>query len=471
MQITIRNLGPIKQGTIDLNKRLTILTGPNNTGKSYLAYLIHGVGQYEKLNGLPESIYAYSKMFASRTNIKKAVINNERINVPNSIRENTDSITTITTEIINNNLVKIFASSSIKPEISINIDAINNVALSVFNDSLYVEDNKLFEVQNDDVSKPTLIDDFSAEKPTPNPIDKIAEALSINASICLDRTLGARSFFFPAERTAINMFAKHIVATKAELKDDLDAEVIAGLSDDELVKRLRAQVASAPKYPYALRDYINFVNTFKPGENESPFAGIAAKMEAILIGGKVQLNDFDQLIFTPIGAKASLELHLSSSLVKSLSYLILYLRYIAKKGDQVIIDEPELNLHPDLQVAITKLLAEMVNAGLKLIISTHSDYLIKELNTLVLLHDLNEHQRHQDFIKKKGYVQSELLDKQRVAAYYIDKGEVRLIDVATTGIVVPTIDKTIDKIDNLAEEIYFKLSEPEPVKPVRKKKA
>ncbi|MFK7979985.1 MAG: hypothetical protein AB8G86_08390, partial [Saprospiraceae bacterium] len=43
MKLTVKNLGPIEEATIDLSKDLIVLTGQNNTGKTYLTNLICGV--------------------------------------------------------------------------------------------------------------------------------------------------------------------------------------------------------------------------------------------------------------------------------------------------------------------------------------------------------------------------------------------------------------------------------------------
>jgi predicted ATPase len=42
----------------------------------------------------------------------------------------------------------------------------------------------------------------------------------------------------------------------------------------------------------------------------------------------------------------------------------------------IFIDEPELNLHPENQRLITQVLANLVNIGIKVFITTHSDYII-----------------------------------------------------------------------------------------------
>ena len=43
MNIRIQNLGAIKEACIDLNKKLTVFCGPNNTGKTYVSYIIYAL--------------------------------------------------------------------------------------------------------------------------------------------------------------------------------------------------------------------------------------------------------------------------------------------------------------------------------------------------------------------------------------------------------------------------------------------
>jgi len=43
MKINIKNLGIIQNAEIDLSKDLIVFTGYNNTGKTYLNYLLYGL--------------------------------------------------------------------------------------------------------------------------------------------------------------------------------------------------------------------------------------------------------------------------------------------------------------------------------------------------------------------------------------------------------------------------------------------
>lgn len=43
MKIKVQDLGTIQEGEVDLDKNLIVFAGPNNSGKSYMAYLIYGI--------------------------------------------------------------------------------------------------------------------------------------------------------------------------------------------------------------------------------------------------------------------------------------------------------------------------------------------------------------------------------------------------------------------------------------------
>ena len=88
----------------------------------------------------------------------------------------------------------------------------------------------------------------------------------------------------------------------------------------------------------------------------------------------------------PAGLNKPLGLHVSASSVKSLAGLAFYLRHTASRDGLLVIDEPELNLHPDNQRRIARILAEVARTGVRVLISTHSDYVIRELSNLIALH-------------------------------------------------------------------------------------
>jgi hypothetical protein len=65
----------------------------------------------------------------------------------------------------------------------------------------------------------------------------------------------------------------------------------------------------------------------------------------------------------------------------------------AKRGDVLLIDEPEMNAHPASQVKLAELFAWMIRQGYRLVLATHSPYLVDHLCTLLEFGSLAEDKR------------------------------------------------------------------------------
>jgi len=133
-----------------------------------------------------------------------------------------------------------------------------------------------------------------------------------------------------------------------------------------------------------------------------------------------------------------------------------------------IVDEPELNLPPENQRRIARLFVSLINIGIKIFITTHSDYIIKELNTLIMLNARTEHSMK--VMEEYGYGENELLSPQQVRVYYAGKGLVKLpgnqkktrsftfipgnID-PRLGIEVKGFDESIIEMNRIHEDILF----------------
>jgi len=76
-------------------------------------------------------------------------------------------------------------------------------------------------------------------------------------------------------------------------------------------------------------------------------------------------------------------LGLASSLMRSLAGFILYLKTTAKPGDLLFVDEVEMDAHPGAQLVLTELLAILVHRGVRVVMTTHSPYVIEHLNNLM----------------------------------------------------------------------------------------
>ena len=148
-------------------------------------------------------------------------------------------------------------------------------------------------------------------------------------------------------------------------------------------------------------------------------------------------------------------LHMTSSTVKSLFGLWFYLENQAQPGDLLMIGEPELNIHPENQRHIARLLARLVNAGLRVVISTHSDTIVREFNSLLMLSQDNGELR-----KKHRYSEDEVLTVEQVSACLFDNQKITPFEISPEdGIYATTFDTVIEDLNRVNDDIHYSLQE------------
>ena len=157
----------------------------------------------------------------------------------------------------------------------------------------------------------------------------------------------------------------------------------------------------------------------------------------------------------------------SSSAVRSLLDIGFYLHHVAKPSDLLMIDEPELNLHPANQRRIARLLARLVNLGVHVFVTTHSDYIVKELNTLIMLNQDKHYLKK--IAQEEGYQTEELIAAEKIRVYIAEealmkRGErsmrsrYQLVPAEIDpelGIEARSFDETINKMNEIQEAIVW----------------
>ena len=145
------------------------------------------------------------------------------------------------------------------------------------------------------------------------------------------------------------------------------------------------------------------------------------------------------------GRSFNIPLHNASSSARGLSDFYFFLRHVASSGHLLIIDEPESHLDTANQILLARLLARFVRAGLKVLITTHSDYMIKEINNLVMLSrpfaDRNA------VTKRLNYSPDDRIEPDSIRAYVAENNGLTRCDVDEFGIDMPVFDTTIDEIN------------------------
>ena len=453
MKVNIRELGYVKNVQLDFNKNLTILCGPNNTGKTYIAYAIYGLMKFR--SELPTSKKVTEKV---KNLIDKGQV---ELDIIDLLTENNASYLNAVGKSYVKQISKVFAAEEAifsKTEIKIELEEVADLKAKIFGRKIRQEIGignsisvKLEKEINSSIIRCLLIGKENKdavnkyEIPTSILLDFIADRI-FNISIDF---IFQKTYIAPAERIAINIFSKELSLKRNVLVDKLLELKDTGNDDDpfDLIKR------RATRYPLPVRDSLEIsedLNNFK--KNNSEFECFADEIEKEILKGQVSISKEGDVLFNPDKAKSlKLPIHLTASVVKSLSNLVIYFRHIATKGDFIIIDEPELNLHPDNQVIIARIIAKIVNKGFKVLISTHSDYIVRELNNLIMLKDKPA------FVQKYEYSEDTLLDHNKVEAilFHYNTRKCTTLEVTQTGFEVETIDTVINELNERSQDLFF----------------
>ena len=80
----------------------------------------------------------------------------------------------------------------------------------------------------------------------------------------------------------------------------------------------------------------------------------------------------------------------ASSMLSELAPLLLVLKSPGISVDHITIDEPEAHLHPEMQVRVASFLAALVNKGMRIVLTTHSDFFVSQFNNMMRLNELTE---------------------------------------------------------------------------------
>lgn len=145
---------------------------------------------------------------------------------------------------------------------------------------------------------------------------------------------------------------------------------------------------------------------------------VAHNLENQLLKGVIHVGfseiDYPVFTYTPSGWRNDLPLMTASSMVSELAPVVLYLRYVVQPGDLLIIEEPEAHLHPEMQALFTRQLVAAVQSGIRILITTHSEWILEELANLVRLSEL-------PMARRKGIADEDIaLSPEKLGAWFFE---------------------------------------------------
>ena len=453
--INVKNFGPIEKAEIDL-RPLTVFVGESNTGKTYLAALIYALHKnFDGFSQLPWADYAsYYFDFVRRSRgrysqdqqeeIEQEILEVlEKLNTPKRpfeffdlpLRVSARSELLLTDqEDFTNQLKRCFDLESVSKLIRFTGGQDNemNVSLSVRERDQTCWD---FEMQAAGSADPTITGHINPDMILLDANDAMrkTEFHELSDVEGLFRILARRwrktdSYYLPAARSGIMQSRDVLVtalikrATRIGL-DRLEVSTFSGM----------------------IADFLEQIVNYRERDTSSrSIRRVAEQLEMELLEGRIEVKrpapeTYPEFLYRPDQGKEALRMSHSSAMVSELAPLVYLLQSVIGRGDLLIIEEPESHLHPGAQTKIAQTLARLVRAGVRVLITTHSNYLLQQIGNLI----------REGELRKLGESTSESADylrKEEVGAWQFYKNE-------------PVTELPFDLVEGIEPEDHLDIAE------------
>jgi predicted ATPase len=415
MELLIKNLGSIRNNNqaIDLTKKFYTFIGYNNSGKTLVSQLLWTIFNNDNIRKFSENTQIDSLVIDSEKPIKKITINQELIDeILNKFTQfiekevvNTYNLdASIKETIIGSNKlifqadIKEFKETGFKTTFLVRVAGNNDLEYLQISKgkgslTINIKENNIPEKVFDQIPR----DFFERAKP-------YKESVIIPSIIRVLLSPIQDTFFIPASRSFFPVFYQYIYEIERNKRSEYNRrlqELIENIDDDgdtnkNIFKRLREQL---PKRSYTepmnkVIESLYSLNTKK--KINSVYNSLIEKMIG-LMGGEITISSLESIAPIQFSFKfdesKDLPMYLASSSVNQLTVLYLYLKYWAKeKNNFLMIDEPEVNLHPENQIRLMDILVQFVTEhDNRVLITTHSPILTDILNNYVYLHTLKSY--------------------------------------------------------------------------------
>lgn len=422
MYVEIKNFGPIEYLKIDLEKDLHLIYGRNAIGKSYAIYCLYCLLKNIKDKDLTRRYYP--PIISKTDEFFKDFTNGLNIKEQKDKRSKTKDITFKFVSLIKkelqsrildefqNSLLNTFSSldnlknrySNKEFEIIINLPHSDKCKkIKIFkgkNDNLDIDVELAFD-KLEFVEKPTKTTKYSIYldgrklygKPTEQDRVNALKEFFLKCIVSIYHELNANMreiYFLPASRSGLYQALSSFAPIIAELTQ----------SRFFISKKIELPTLSEP-----VSDYYIDLSTIDKKLINKEFTSLVKVLESDILNGRVGLDEETKnIIYEPKGLDIKLNLSEASSMVAELSPFVLYLKHIinhkfqprtdpwylvhrkkrSELFDILFIEEPEAHLHPEVQVSLMKVFAQLVKHNLKVFITSHSNYMFHELNNIIL---------------------------------------------------------------------------------------
>lgn len=461
---SFQKIGPVKKANLELGD-LTIIAGRNNTGKSYLVYTLYGF--LKMWNGWPGIHRFLEGRRKSRADIPDLAEIADRLLKEGKFRipASSGSLKRQRRAILNQ-LSRDFSRHAISQVFSSQSGDFDKAAFTVKTVGGNAEVGDLHPVKirlpgNGSLQFKREDDQLVITLDWPNQRNVLPDLGYIIASEYLELLLGRlfpEPFILSAERFGISLFYRELDFTKNQLVDLL--QKMGNEKNRERYSPFLVLDRATSRYALPIKDNIDYTRSLPDhvkDKSEFHSTKLFNDIKDMMDGYFKTSGDEIRFISKArsLDKKFNVPLHLASSSARGLSDLYFFLQHVAKRNHLLIVDEPESHLDTANQIRLARLLARLVRAGLKVLVTTHSDYLIKEINNLVMLN--SDFEGKEEALKSLRYTNEDALSQDSIRAYVADKNGLIRCEVDRFGINMPVFDETIDRINAVANELASRL--------------
>ena len=240
-----------------------------------------------------------------------------------------------------------------------------------------------------------------------------------------------KSVYLPAARTGF-MLTKGIINSYAR-KKTFDLAIDS------------AEQETIQPFSRSIIEFLNVVNDMsEEQEGNEKYKRLVAFIQNKMVQGNVEIGALGgkELSYIPKGQQQKYPFRTTSAVVTELSPLLLLLEH-KEELPGLFYEEPEMCLHPALQKKMGQLLIKMVNAGIDVTATTHSDIILQHINNMIRLQE-------QD-MSELSYDDSDRISKDKVRVYQFTNlsdgtTDVTELKCGDNGFVVPTFNDALDEI-------------------------
>ena len=441
LKLHVKNFGPIAEAEINL-RPLTVFVGPSNTGKSYLALLIYALHRFfngdatgPKL-GVRESTFRRSNIVNATLEDTDTMVNwmlnslpqlshdQTRLSVPPSVAHMIRPALTLQqfTQALPNDILRCFGIASLERIIRYGHTPETFIMVSNYasNDSGGSDFFKYGLIVNEATLKDAELKLVNAEFFSDIPSEATLRIIRNAIAHHFDEDISHISSLFATPRLRPWILSQEFGSI---LTDLVGSSIVDPLTRSayylpagrtSLMHQFRLMISSVvssashvtfemqqvqPGLSAVVSDFLQQLINLDDDWNEpSDFCyDVSGRLENNILGGAIWTEvpeiGIPRFTYQPKGWKERMPLLNASSMVSELAPVVLYLRRVVRPGEVLIIEEPESHLHPGMQVEFTRQLAAAVRAGVRILLTTHSEWVLEELANLVRMSDLSESQR------------------------------------------------------------------------------